>query len=68
MDKLPTHTKAVVLQESKVPRTPLYHDAPVVKRPLSYPKPGEVVVKMGAVAFNHKDVSLHIFEPRFAGI
>uniref|UniRef100_A0A8H8CPC1 Enoyl reductase (ER) domain-containing protein n=1 Tax=Psilocybe cubensis TaxID=181762 RepID=A0A8H8CPC1_PSICU len=56
MSKLPTHTKAVVLQESQVPRTPLYYDAPVVKRPLSPPKAGEVVVKMGAVGFNHKDV------------
>jgi hypothetical protein len=54
---LPTITKAVVMQESKFPRKPLYHDASLIDRPLLPPKPGEVVVKMGAVGFNHKDVS-----------
>jgi len=54
---LPTVTKAIVIQESKVPQNPLYHDANLIKRPLLAPKPDEVVVKMGAVGFNHKDVS-----------
>jgi len=54
--KLPTNTKAIIIEESKVPRTPLYHDASLIDRPLSPPKPGEVVVKIEAVGFNHKDV------------
>lgn len=54
--KLPTNTKVIIIEESKVPRKPLYHDASLIDRPLSPPKPGEVVVKMAAVGFNHKDV------------
>ncbi|KIM48515.1 hypothetical protein M413DRAFT_437742 [Hebeloma cylindrosporum] len=56
--KLPTNTKVIVIQESKVPQKPLYHDARLIDRPLSPPKPGEVVVKMTVVGFNHKDVWL----------
>ena len=55
---LPKYTKALILQESTVPREPTYHDAVLTKRPISPPKPGEVVVKLGAVGFNHKDVTL----------
>ena len=53
---LPKYTKALILQESTVPRKPTYHDAVLTKRPISPPKPGEVAVKLGAVGFNHKDV------------
>ncbi|KAF8177240.1 chaperonin 10-like protein [Pholiota molesta] len=54
--KLPATTRALVVQESKVPRKPLYHDAALVELPLAQPQPGEVVVKIAAVGFNHKDV------------
>ncbi|KAF9473863.1 NAD(P)-binding protein [Pholiota conissans] len=54
--KLPATTRALVLQESKEQRKPLYHDAALVELPLAQPKPGEVVVKIVAVGFNHKDV------------
>ena len=54
--KLPATTRALVVQESKEPRNTLYHDAALVERPLAQPKPGEVVVKIAAVGFNHKDV------------
>ncbi|KAF8967307.1 hypothetical protein BDZ97DRAFT_1804430 [Flammula alnicola] len=53
---VPKSTRALIVQELKVPRKPLYHDATLIERPLSPPKPGEVLVKIGAVGFNHKDV------------
>ena len=54
---LPKYTKALTLQESTVPRKPTYHDAILTKRPISPPKLGEIAVKLGAVGFNHKDVT-----------
>ncbi|KDR73817.1 hypothetical protein GALMADRAFT_251643 [Galerina marginata CBS 339.88] len=56
MSKLPTSTKALIIREADASRDPLYHDATIVERPLSPPEPGQVVVKIGAVGFNHKDV------------
>lgn len=57
MSRVPTHTKALTIQEARVAKKPLYHDAILVERPLAAPKPGEVVVKITATGFNHKDVS-----------
>ncbi|PPQ65645.1 hypothetical protein CVT24_011799 [Panaeolus cyanescens] len=54
--KLPAHTKALVVQASSEPRKPVYHDAVLVERPLPKPQAGQVVVKIGAAGFNHKDV------------
>ena len=56
---LPKYTKALTLQESTIPRKPPYHDAVLSLLPISSPKPGEVVVKLGAVGFNHKDVTFN---------
>jgi len=53
---LPTSTKSLVIQESNVKKDSTYHDAVLTERPLAAPKPGEVVIKVGAVGFNHKDV------------
>ena len=53
---LPMYTKALTVQKATVPSKLTYHDAVLTKQPLSPPKPGEVVVKLGAVGFNHKDV------------
>ena len=53
---LPTYIKALTIQKATVPHKPTY-DAVLTKQPISPPKPGEVVVKLGAVGFNHKDVN-----------
>ncbi|KAF7341188.1 putative zinc-type alcohol dehydrogenase-like protein YogA [Mycena venus] len=49
-------SKSVILQKSLMARTPPYDDA--VLREITIPrlKHGEVLVKMAAVAFNHRDV------------
>ncbi|KAF8163758.1 hypothetical protein B0H34DRAFT_837831 [Crassisporium funariophilum] len=53
---VPKYARAVTIQEATISRKPLYHDAVLKERPISIPKPGEVVIKIGAVGFNHKDV------------
>ncbi|KAF8802847.1 NAD(P)-binding protein [Phlegmacium glaucopus] len=53
---LPKYTKALTVQESTVPRKPLYHNAVLTEIPISPPKPGQVAIRLGAVGFNHKDV------------
>ncbi|KAF7364142.1 putative zinc-type alcohol dehydrogenase-like protein YogA [Mycena sanguinolenta] len=53
---LPRTTKALVLRKSPPGRTPLFHDAVVQEQAIPPLKPGEVLVKMGAVAFNHRDL------------
>ncbi|KAF8438174.1 NAD-P-binding protein [Boletus edulis BED1] len=55
--RLPKETRALVLKKSSAERKPLYHDAVIVKRPIVPPlQSGQVLVKMGAVAFNHRDL------------
>lgn len=56
--KLPKETRALVLKKSPVERKPVYHDAVIEKRPIPTLQKGQVLLKMGAVAFNHRDVSL----------
>ena len=56
MFTLPTYIKALIIQKATVPNKPTY-DAVLTNQPISPPKPGEVVVKLGAVGFNHKDVN-----------
>jgi NADPH:quinone reductase-like Zn-dependent oxidoreductase len=55
---IPTHTKAIVLQQSPPDRNPLYHDTVLTTRPIPELKKGEVLVKMSAASYNHRDVSL----------
>ncbi|KAJ7038785.1 hypothetical protein C8F04DRAFT_1088487 [Mycena alexandri] len=54
--KLPRTTKALVIRKSPPGRSPLFHDAVVQDQPIPALKPGEILVKMGAVAFNHRDL------------
>lgn len=61
--KLPTRTRALVVQAALEPRKPLYHDAALVEKPLPAPQAGQVVVKIGAAGFNHKDVDIVINLP-----
>ena len=56
--RLPKETRALVLKKSLAERKPLYHDAVIEKRAIPTLKHGQVLVKMGAVAFNHRDVSI----------
>jgi hypothetical protein len=52
----PTTTKALVLEKSAEDKSPIYHDARIVERTIPSLKGSEILVQMGAVAFNHRDV------------
>ncbi|KAJ7473746.1 NAD-P-binding protein [Mycena galericulata] len=56
MSSTPRITKALVLQKSSPARSPLYHDAVVEEQPIPALKSGEVLVKMSAVVFNHREL------------
>lgn len=53
---LPRTTRALVVQKDAQERKPVYHDTEVVERPIPSLKQGEILVKIGAAAFNHRDV------------
>ena len=53
---LPWTTRALVVQKDAQERKPVYHDTEVVERPIPSLKQGEILVKIGAAAFNHRDV------------
>ncbi|KAI6029585.1 chaperonin 10-like protein, partial [Pisolithus microcarpus] len=54
-------TRALVVKQSPPERNPLYHDAAIEERAIPTPlKEGQVVVKMGAVAFNRKDLWIRL--------
>ena len=53
---LPKYTKALTLRKSSVERKPTYHDVVLESRSLPPLKPEELLVKIDAAAFNHKDV------------
>lgn len=55
----PTTTKALVLEKSAEDKSPIYHDARIVERPIPPLKGSEILVRMEAVAFNHRDVGIH---------
>lgn len=62
VSNIPKSTKALVLKNPALQRKPVYHDAVVEERPISIAlKPGEVLVRIGAAAFNHREVCTHIF-------
>jgi len=52
----PSTTKALVLQKSAEDKSPVYHDICIEDRPISALKDQEVLVRIGAVAFNHRDL------------
>jgi hypothetical protein len=56
--RLPRTTNALVSKKSPPERTPLFHDAVVQAQPIPQLKYGEILVKIGAAAFNHRDVRL----------
>ena len=55
---IPKETRTLVLKRSTTERKPVYHDAVVEKRPIPALQSGQVLVKMGAVALNRRDVCI----------
>lgn len=57
---LPTTTRALVLQKAAQEQSPPYHDVVVEERPVPALKDQEVLVRIAAVALNHRDVHITI--------
>ncbi|KAJ7644825.1 NAD(P)-binding protein [Roridomyces roridus] len=53
---LPRTTKALILRQSPPERSPLFHDAIFQDQPIPALKKGEVLVKINAAAFNHREL------------
>ncbi|KAI8982793.1 NAD-P-binding protein [Trametes punicea] len=53
--QIPKSTKALVLRKSALATKPVYHDAVLEERPIPELKPGQVLVRIHAAAFNHRD-------------
>ncbi|KAI0957910.1 hypothetical protein AcW1_006149 [Taiwanofungus camphoratus] len=64
--QIPRTTKALVVQKASQQGSTLYHDAVLQDRPIPALTSGQVLVKMGAVAFNHRD--LWIRKGQYPGI
>lgn len=56
--RTPEWTRALVIKKCPAEGKPVYHDAVLEKRPLQQLKHGEVLVKMSAVSFNRREVSV----------
>ncbi|KAG6876942.1 hypothetical protein C0993_011856 [Termitomyces sp. T159_Od127] len=56
LTKLPTFTKSLTVKKAPAQGNPVYHDAVIEQKPIPALKRGEVLVKIGAAAFNHRDV------------
>lgn len=56
--QLPTSTRSLVLYKSPVHAAPgkVYHDAKLERQRILPLRSNEVLVKLGAAAFNHRDV------------
>ncbi|EIN07030.1 NAD(P)-binding protein [Punctularia strigosozonata HHB-11173 SS5] len=53
---VPKTTKALVLRRAPTDAKPLYHDAVIEDVPIGPLRQGQILVKLGAVAFNHRDL------------
>lgn len=60
--KIPKFTKALTIKPAATTLKHVYHEAVLEERPLPPLKKGEVLVRIGAAAFNHRDV-LHMHHP-----
>jgi NADPH:quinone reductase-like Zn-dependent oxidoreductase len=56
---LPKSTKAIVLKQSPSTSKPVYNDAVLEEKPIPPLKEGEILIRIGAAGFNHRDVSPH---------
>lgn len=54
----PQWTRALVLKKCSAEAKPVYHDVVLEKRPLRQLRRGEVLVKINAVSFNRREVSV----------
>ncbi|KAL6301844.1 hypothetical protein BKA93DRAFT_796114 [Sparassis latifolia] len=66
MSQLARTTKVLTVQKSLQQRTPLYHDARLEERPIPSLQNGQLLVKIAAAAFNHRD--LWIRKGQYPGI
>ncbi|KAI0672793.1 NAD(P)-binding protein [Trametes maxima] len=53
--QIPKITKAIVLRKAASAVKPVYHDAILEERPIPELKAGQVLVRLHAAAFNHRD-------------
>ncbi|OJA20397.1 hypothetical protein AZE42_05356 [Rhizopogon vesiculosus] len=56
--RIPEWTRELVVKKCSADTKPVYHDAVLEKRPLQQLKHGEILVKISAVSFNRRDVSV----------
>lgn len=56
MSQLPTSSRVITVRESPKDHKPRYHDAALENRAVPPLQKGQVLVKIGAAAFNHRDV------------
>ncbi|TRM61209.1 hypothetical protein BD626DRAFT_549209 [Schizophyllum amplum] len=54
--QIPRTTRSVVIQKQASARKPAYHDVVIVERDIPALQRGEVLVKMSACAFNHREL------------
>jgi hypothetical protein len=60
--RTPEWTRALVIKKCSAEAKPVYHDAVLETRPLQQLKHGEVLVKMSAVSFNRREVSITLLQ------
>lgn len=60
--KAAKHATAIVLKKTAKPQKPWLHDIVLETRPVPKLRPGQILVRMNAVALNHRDVSRRIIE------
>jgi D-arabinose 1-dehydrogenase-like Zn-dependent alcohol dehydrogenase len=59
--RFPSSFRALVLHsKDEQQNKSLYHDVHIVERPIPALKPGEILVKINAAGFNHREVCLGI--------
>ncbi|KAG0696697.1 hypothetical protein DFH29DRAFT_950106 [Suillus ampliporus] len=58
--RIPESTRALVIKKCSAGAKFVYHDAVLETRPLQQLKQGEILVKMGAVSFNHRDLWIRL--------
>ncbi|KAH9079685.1 hypothetical protein EDB83DRAFT_2504048 [Lactarius deliciosus] len=66
VERYPTLLKALTLQKPAEPRKPVYNDVCIVEKPVPVLKRGEVLVRINAAGFNHRE--LWIRKGQYPGI
>jgi hypothetical protein len=56
--RFPSSFKALVLQNQREQGNSVYHDVRIVERPIPALKHGEILVKINAAGFNHREVGV----------